>query len=95
MDKEDAVYTHTHTHTHIPKMEYYSAIKRNNNAICSNTDGSRNYNTKWSNSEKNKYHITYMWNLKKISLFTQQKPTQKISKSNYGYERGNMRGRIN
>ena len=39
-------HTHTHTHTHIPKMEYYSAIKRNNNAICSNTDGSRNYNTK-------------------------------------------------
>ena len=46
-------------------------------------------------TEKNKYHITYMWNLIKISLFTQQKPTHKISKSNYGYERGNMRGRTN
>ena len=29
-------------------------------------------------TEKNKYHITYMWNLIKINLFTQQKPTQKI-----------------
>ena len=34
-------YTHTHTLTHTTKMEYYSAIKRNNNAICSNADGSR------------------------------------------------------
>ena len=46
-------------------------------------------------TEKNKYHITYMWNLIKNKLITQQKPTQKISKSNYGYERGNMRGRTN
>ena len=45
-------------------------------------------------TEKNKYHITYMWNLIKISLFTQTN-SKKISKSNYGYERGNMRGRIN
>ena len=44
-------------------------------------------------TEKNKYHITSMWNLIKINLFTQQKPTQNISKSNYDYERGNMRGR--
>ena len=43
--------------------------KKRNNAICSNTDGSRNYNTKWSNSEKNKYHITSMWNLIKINFF--------------------------
>ena len=47
MDKEDAVYTHTRahthrqTHTHTAKMEYYSVIKRNNNDICNNTDGSR------------------------------------------------------
>ena len=44
-------------------------------------------------TEKNKYHVTSMWNLIKINLFTQQKPTQKISKSNYHYERGNMKGR--
>ena len=29
-------------------------------------------------TEKNKYRIVYMWNLIKINLFTQQKPTQKI-----------------
>ena len=46
-------------------------------------------------TEKNKYHITYMWNLIKNKLITQQKPTQKISKSNYGYERGSMSGRTN
>ena len=33
------VYTHIHTHTHIHKMEYYSAIKKEqNNAIYSNKD---------------------------------------------------------
>ena len=33
-------------------------------AICSNMDGPRDAPTKWSKSEKDKYHITYMWNLK-------------------------------
>ena len=52
MDKEDVQYT----------MEYYSAIKKQwNNAICSNMDGPRDYHTKWSTSEKDKY----MGNLKK------------------------------
>ena len=41
-------------------MEYYSAIKEWNNAIRSNMDGSRDYHSKWSKSEKDKYHITYM-----------------------------------
>ena len=27
-------------------MEYYSAIKMNNNAVCSNMDGPRDYHTK-------------------------------------------------
>ena len=27
-------------------------------------DGPRDYHTKWSKSEKDKYHITYMCNLK-------------------------------
>ena len=31
------------------------------NAICSHMDGPRNDHTKWSNSEKNKYHmVTHM-----------------------------------
>ena len=34
-----------------------------NNAICSNMDGPRDYHTKRSESEKDKY-ITSAWNLK-------------------------------
>ena len=48
-------------------MEYYSAIKKWNNAICSNMDGPRDYHTKWSKSERERqisYNITHMWNLK-------------------------------
>ena len=52
---------------YIYKMEYYSAIKKWNNAICSNMDGPRDYHTKWSKSERERqisYNITHMWNLK-------------------------------
>ena len=52
---------------HIYTMEYYSAIKEWNNAICSNMDGPRDYHTKWIKSERERqipYDITYMWNLK-------------------------------
>jgi len=34
-----------------------------NNAIY-NTDGPRDYHPKWSKLDKDKYHITYMWDLK-------------------------------
>ena len=49
-------------------MEYYSAIKKEwNNVICSNMDEPRDYHTKWSKSDKDKYHmISHMQNLKKI-----------------------------
>ena len=57
------VHTHTHTHT----MEYYSAIKKSEILPLAAT---------WmqleiiilsevSQTEKDKYDITYMWNLKK------------------------------
>ena len=50
LDKEDVVYIYT--------MEYYSAIKKEwNNAICSNMDESRDYHTKWSKPDKDKYHM--------------------------------------
>ena len=50
MDKEDIVYVYT--------MEYYSAIKKWNNATWSNMDGPRDYHTKWiSQTEKDKYHM--------------------------------------
>ena len=39
MDKEDVAYIYIHTHTPTHTMEYYSAIKKNENfAICSNID---------------------------------------------------------
>ena len=48
-------------------MEYYSVIKKNDNAICSNMDGPRDYHTKRSKSDRERqipYDITYRWNLK-------------------------------
>ena len=48
-------------------MEYYSAIKRQANAICSNIDGSKDSPTKWSKPERKRqlwYNSTYLWNLK-------------------------------
>ena len=43
-------------------------LKEWNNAICSNMDGSTDYHTKKSKSDKERQiacDITYMWNLKK------------------------------
>ena len=51
-------------------MEYYSAIKTWNNAICSNMDGPGDYYTKWSKSDRERqvsYDIAYMWDLKKMN----------------------------
>ena len=42
---------------YILTMEYYSVKKEWNIAICSNVDGPRDYHTKWSKSDKDKYMI--------------------------------------
>ena len=50
-------------HNEIP----LSHKKGQNNAICSNMDGTRDFHTESSKSEKEKetpYDITYMWSLK-------------------------------
>ena len=66
-------------------MEYYSAIKKWNNAICSNMAGPRHCQTEWSKSNRERqisYNITYMWNLKRMiqmNLFTKQKQTLKTN----------------
>ena len=39
---------------HIYTVEYYSAMKKNENAICCNMDGPRDHHTKLSKSEKDK-----------------------------------------
>ena len=53
-----------HTHTHNGML--LSHEKEWNNPIYSIMDGPRDYRTKWSKKEKDKYHddTTYMWNLK-------------------------------
>ena len=59
MDKEEDVCMYTHAHT----MEYYSAIKKSENAICSNMDGPRDYHAKGSKLNRERqisYDITYM-----------------------------------
>ena len=51
---------HIYWNTTQPQKEW-------NNATCSNMDGPRDYQTKWSNSDREKQiscDITYMWNLK-------------------------------
>ena len=62
------IYTHIHTYMYIYVIEYYSAIKKWNTAICSNMHGPRDYPIKWSQSEIERqipYDITYMGSLKK------------------------------
>ena len=51
-------------------IEYYSAIKKNKNAICSNMDGPRDCHTEQSKSDRERQNITwyhfYMESKKKI-----------------------------
>ena len=51
---------------YIYTMEYYSAVKKQNNAICNNMDETRDDHIKWRKSEKQRqisYDITYVkWN---------------------------------
>ena len=61
MDKEDVVHIYWYDGILLSRK------KEQNNAICSNMDGPRDYHTKWSKSERERqipYNITYMWNLK-------------------------------
>ena len=52
-------------------MEWYSFLLQGNKAIYSNMDGPTDYYTKWSKSERDKYHmISPMWNLKKQYKWT-------------------------
>ena len=88
IDKEDLVYIHNGI--------LLGHKKEWNNAICSNMDGSRDYHTKWSKSERERqipYDIAYMWNLKydtnelilKNELILE---TETLRKQIYSYQRG-------
>ena len=54
---------------YIYTMEYYSAIKKNETAICGNMDECRDCHSPWSINKSDRegeiYGIPYMWNLKK------------------------------
>ena len=53
MDKEDVIHTHTHTHTHTHMLEYYSAIKKEQNfAISSNMDRHGGHYAKGNKSDR-------------------------------------------
>ena len=68
-----------------------------NNAICSNMDRPRDYHTKWSKSDKDKYMISLICGIQKViqmNLFTKQKQTHRYRKQTYGYQR-EKRGGIN
>ena len=62
MDKEDVVYIHIHIHIHT--MDYYSAIKKEqNNAICSNMDTTEIIIlSEVSHIEKDQYHLISLIN---------------------------------
>ena len=62
--------------------------KEQNNVICSNMDGTRDSHTKWSKSERDKYHmlslisgISYM---AQMNLSTKKKQTHGHGEQTYG-----------
>ena len=65
-----------------------------NNAICSNMDGTKDYHSKCSKSDREKqisYDITYMWYLKKKNHRNEliyKTGTDRHRKQTYGYQRG-------
>ena len=66
--------------------------KEQNDAICSDMDGPRDYHTKWSKSDRERqlsYDVTYTWN----QIFkndTNELIYKQISKSNSSYQQGNI-----
>ena len=54
-DMIESIYIYIYTHINGLPLNHK---KEWNNAICSNVDGLTDYHTKWSNSEKGKYHMT-------------------------------------
>ena len=53
-------------------MDYYSAEKEWNFATYNNMDGVQGHYTKWNKPDREKYDLSYIWNLKKI--FFNKKP---------------------
>ena len=89
-------HTHKHIHTHIEreKMEYYSAIKRNEKVPFAATwmELENVTHSEVSQTEKYKYYmisvVCGIWKVKQINLHTIQKQTHRHRKQTYGYQRG-------
>ena len=65
-----------------------------NSAICRNVDGPRDYHIKWNKSEKDKYDVTYTWNLKKmIQIQIRNRVTD--TNNNFMVTKGDGWGEIN
>ena len=81
---------------YIYNLILFSHIKEWNNAIWSNIDGPRDYNTKWSKTNKDKYHIiSLIFKLKKIvQMNLQNKNRFTDRKQAYGYQRRKEGGEI-
>ena len=75
-----------------PFLILLSHKKEWNNVTCSNMDGPRDDHTKWSRSDKDKYHMISLvcgiWNIIQMNLFTKQEQTHRHRKQTYGYQRG-------
>ena len=65
--KKMYIYMCTHTHTYIYAYTQWNTTqpyKEQNNAICSNMDGTRDSHPEWSKSERERqipHDITYIW----------------------------------
>ena len=82
MDKEDMVCAHTHSLSLLSGI-LLSHKEEWHNAIFSNMEGPRDYQTKWLKSGKDRqisYDITYTWNLNydSMNLSTQQKQNNRV-----------------
>ena len=64
--------------------------KKKNNVICSNMNEPRDYHSKQSQSEKDKYHLSLMWTLKYDTTWTdlQNRHRNRHRKQTYSYQRG-------
>ena len=69
-------------------MENYLAIKEQNNTICSNIYGPRDYHTKWSKSKKDKYHMISLIHKDTKQLIYKTENELKTSKSNLCLPKG-------
>ena len=62
--------SHTHTHTHIhtqATMEYYSAIKEGNSAVCDYMDGPWGYYRKRKKSDRDTFILSSHWYMASIN----------------------------